>query len=595
MKTDTLRFRDLLQKDIRLVVPLFQRAYVWNESDQWQPLWEDIRGIAEDLLKDKFRRPHFLGAIVLEQVATGSGEVEQRLVIDGQQRLTTALLILEAFHDLCGELEAKNARNALAKMTRIDDPMVESSSGHFKVWPTTDDQEAFQIVMDAGTVEEVQSAIARKSALGKKPIVRGYLYFHRTIRAWITEEETAQKNRIEALLNTLRDHMRFVVIDLEDEDDAQLIFETLNARGTPLLPSDLVKNFVFYRARIEGHKLERLYEMYWTVFREWDDWWREKMGRGHAQRARIDFFLQAFLTMRTREEVPVTHVYTVCRDYIIQSKISAEAFLQDLCSKARLFGEFHELPETSPEGRFFQTMDILDVTSLMPVALELFSRLGNEPKTLRPILRDLESFLIRRTICGLNTRGYNRLFLELLGAISSNGDAEEEVRSFLLKSDADSNRWPNDKEFRESWVTVPIYRTLVRKRVGFLLETLETSLLHSKTEEIVTKLNIEHLLPQAWKEHWPLPGVGEEEDETAERNTLLHSVGNLTLVTSSLNPALSNAPWVKKQKEIRKYGALSLNRDVAEEEEWGESQIRSRAKELFKTARRIWPHPGDIA
>lgn len=595
MKTDTLRFRDLLQKDIRLVVPLFQRPYVWNESDQWEPLWEDIRGIAEDLLLDRFRRPHFLGAIVLEQVATGSGEVEQRLVIDGQQRLTTAQLILEAFHDLCGEFKATNARNALAKMTRIDDPMVESGSGLFKVWPTTDDQEAFQIVMDAGTAEEVQSAIKEKPALGKKPIVRGYLYFHRIIRAWITEEETAPQKRIEALLNALRDHMRFVVIDLEDEDDAQLIFETLNARGTPLLPSDLVKNFVFYRARIEGQKLETLYDKYWIVFREWDDWWREQMGRGHAQRARIDFFLQAFLTMRTREEVPGTHVYTVCRDYIIKTKTSAEVFLQDLSSKARMFGEFYDLPSTSPEGRFFQVMNILDVTSLMPVALELFSQLGKEPKTLRPILRDLESFLIRRTICGLNTRGYNRLFLDLLGAISSKGDTGNEVRNFLLKSDADSNRWPNDKEFRESWVSSPIYRTLVRKRVLFLLETLEISLLHTNTEEIVTKLQIEHLLPQAWKEHWPLPGVGDEEDETAERNTLLHSIGNLTLVTSSLNPALSNAAWPTKRKQIRKYGALSLNRDVAEEEEWGESQIRSRAKEIFKTAKRIWPHPSPSA
>jgi hypothetical protein len=385
--------------------------------------------------------------------------------------------------------------------------------------------------------------------------------------------------------------MRFVVIDLEDEDDAQLIFETLNARGTPLLPSDLVKNFVFYRACIEGQKLERLYEKYWSVFREWDDWWRERMGRGHAQRARIDFFLQAFLTMRTREEVPGTHVYTVCRDYIIQSKTSAEVFLQDLCAKARMFGGFYEMPATSPEGRFFQVMDVLDVTSLMPVALELFSRLEKDPKTLRPILRDLESFLIRRTICGLNTRGYNRLFLDLLGAISSNGDAKEAVRSFLLKSDADSNRWPNDKEFRESWVSAPIYRTLVRKRVRFLLETLEISLLHSKTEEIVSILHIEHLLPQGWKEHWPLPEVGDKEDETAERNTLLHNIGNLTLVTSSLNPALSNAAWDKKQKAIRKYGALSLNRDVAEAEEWGESQIRTRAKELFKTASKIWPYP----
>jgi hypothetical protein len=140
-------------------------------------------------------------------------------------------------------------------------------------------------------------------------------------------------------------------------------------------------------------------------------------------------------------------------------------------------------------------------------------------------------------------------------------------------------------------LSAPIYRSLVRKRVRFLLETLETSLRHSKTEEIVSKLHIEHLLPQAWQQHWQLPGEGEPDDETINRNNILHTIGNLTLVTKSLNPALSNASWSKKSKEIRKYGALSINREVAEQDEWNEYAIENRSKDLFKTARKIWPYP----
>jgi hypothetical protein len=591
MKTDTLRFRELLQKDIRLVVPLFQRPYVWNQKDQWEPLWEDIRNLAESILNDRFRRPHFLGAIVLEQVKTGAGEVDQRLVIDGQQRLTTAQLILEAFHDLCHELGADKAQAALAKMTRIDDPMADEGGMLFKVWPTTVDQPAFRIVMEAGTAGEVLAAMEADPSLESRPIVQGYLYFSETIREWLQLEGSMEK-RITALLNALRDNMRFVVIDLEDEDDAQLIFETLNARGTPLLPTDLVKNFVFHRARLEQIKLQPLYEKYWASFDEWDEWWRKQIGRGHAQRARIDLFLQSFLTVQTREEVPVTHVYAVCRDHIIKSNITSEAFLRNLHEAANIYGSFESYESNTPEGRFFRTVDVMDVTSVMPVALELFSRFGDQPKVLRPVLADIESFLIRRMICGLNTRGYNRFFLDLLGQIKSADTLQERVRKFLLKSEADSSRWPKDPEFRAAWLSAPIYRTLVRKRVRFILETLETSLHDSKTEEIVSKLHIEHLLPQSWKQHWPLPGIGDPEEEASARDQLLHSIGNLTLVTKSLNPALSNASWTKKIKEIRKYGALSLNREVAEENEWNEDRIDARARNLFKTARKVWSHPG---
>lgn len=591
MKTDTLRFRDLLQKDIRLIVPLFQRPYVWNERDQWAPLWDDIRAIAEDLLHDRFRRPHFLGAIVLEQVRTGAGEVEQRLVIDGQQRLTTALIILEAFHDLCHELGATRHQGALAKMTRIDDPMVQAGGELYKVWPTTVDQPAFRLIMESGTQKELESALETDEDLADRPIVKGYLFFIETIRDWIGAVDDSEA-KITALLSTLRDHMRFVVIDLEDEDDAQLIFETLNARGTPLLPTDLVKNFVFHRARIEGLEAQSLYDQYWLYFDEWDDWWRKSIGRGHARRARIDLFLQAFLTIKIREDVPVTHVYAICRDHILTSGATADSFLDELNAYARVYGDgFYEVDEGSVEKRFLEMVDVLEVLSVTPVTLELFRRFGDKPRILRAILGDIESFLIRRMICNLNTRGYNRFFVDLLAEIGKDDKAAERVRAYLLKGDAESNRWPGDKEFRESWLKMPIYRTLVRKRVRFLLETLESALQGSKTEQIVSKLHIEHLLPQKWAQHWPLPGEEDEATETSNREASLHTIGNLTLATSSLNPAISNGPWGKKRREILKHSALNLNRPLADEDEWNESRILARSRELFKTARRLWSHP----
>jgi hypothetical protein len=172
-------------------------------------------------------------------------------VIDGQQRLTTSQVILEAFHDLCKELEAENPCKALARMTRNDDPMANSPDEVFKLWPTTVDQESYRMVMECHTPAAVRDELTLRPHLAERQIVNGYLYFSDAIREWIEPGTSNLEKRINALIHALREHMRFVVIDLEDEDDAQLIFETLNARGTPLLPTDLVKNFVFHRARIE--------------------------------------------------------------------------------------------------------------------------------------------------------------------------------------------------------------------------------------------------------------------------------------------------------------------------------------------------------
>lgn len=591
MKTDTLRIKDLMSPDIKFVVPLFQRPYVWNQEDQWEPLWEDIRSTAEDLLANRLRRPHFLGAIVLEQVSTRTGETEKRLVIDGQQRLTTTQIILEAFHDLCTEFEADNARKALAKLTRIDDPMANSGENIYKVWPTTVDQPAFRAIMDAGTSAAVETIVAAEPELADRPIVQGYFYFSSTIREWVKAGPESSEVRINNLLTAIRDYLRLVVIDLEDEDDAQLIFETLNARGTPLLPTDLVKNFLFHRLRLEDKPLQPLYEKYWQPFDEWDAWWRKSIGRGHAQRARIDLFLQAFLTVETRREVPVTHVYATCRDHIIQSGESAETYLRKLHAAAEVYGTFEGIEKGTPEGRFFQAADVLEVNSLLPVALELFSRFRSQPKVLLPVLRDIESFLIRRMVCGLNTRGYNRFFVEMLDAIKSADTVGERIRSYLLKSKADSARWPDDEEFQSAWLSMPVYRSLVRKRVKFLLECLEIGLRTSKSEEYTGNFTIEHLMPQTWKTHWKLPGEADEDTETSAREHALHTIGNLTLLTTSLNPSVSNGGWKKKRDEILRYSALCLNRKLADAETWDESAIHKRAKALFTTARKIWPYP----
>ena len=140
MQVGNITIRQLFQQDRRHVVPLYQRPYVWQEETQWVPLWEDIRSVAERLASQGASRAHFIGAIVLEYVPQHAGALEIRLVIDGQQRLTTIQLLLEAFYDYCGAIGAEQHHKAIERLVRNDDPMNPDPIERYKVWPTNVDR-----------------------------------------------------------------------------------------------------------------------------------------------------------------------------------------------------------------------------------------------------------------------------------------------------------------------------------------------------------------------------------------------------------------------------------------------------------------------
>jgi hypothetical protein len=595
LDTGTLSVKKIFGQDRRHVVPLFQRPYVWQRDKQWEPFWEDIRKLAEKLRRGEKPRPHFLGAIVLDQMPKPTGQVETRLVIDGQQRLTTLQIFLEAFCDLCAERGLEKHHKALLKLTRNDDPMSEDENEVFKVWPTNVDQEHFCGVMRCESPDELRKKYGVKEGneVGHA-IADGYLYFYAAIGEWFSCQPDGQAEALDALFDAARDYVRLVVIDLDKEDDAQLIFETLNARGTPLLPSDLVKNFLFHRAHFTEQPLEKLYADYWRFFDEDTSYWRRELGRGHARRHCIDIYLQHYLTLQKRDEVPVAHLYVVFREFAGQNA-DARELLASIKRYADVYRSFDEFVPGSREGRFFDWVGALDITTAYPPLMELFARYGDDTATVHPILDDIESFLVRRMICQLSTRGYNRLFLDLLRELmKESGTPAERVREFLLSSTAESNRWPKDAEFQEAWINQPVYQRLVQRRVRMILEALERRLRTSKSEKIALeeKLTVEHLLPQEWRKHWPLPD-GADEAAEQRRERILHTLGNLTLLNRKLNPAVSNSAWKKKRPELLKHSLLRLNHELTYFSEWDEQCIENRSRQLFEVARSIWTHPTD--
>ena len=598
MVTNSIRVQDLFSLEKRFLVPLFQRPYVWTQTEQWEPLWQDVCSIAERLCDGRDVRPHFLGAVVLDQMRTMTGEIEARLIIDGQQRLTTLQVLLAAARDVLGGLNLAKPAEMLRRLTVNDDPAPDDREQRLKVWPTNVDRDQFAIVMDPDPSYSPEDKIRQATAVapGERRLAECYRFFAEAVSGWVNESgEGERETRVRMLLEALRSRLYLVVIDLGEEDEAQVIFETLNARGTPLLPIDLVKNHLFHEAARQKMNLEKLYAKYWQSFDEQSGFWRKNVGRGHAQRPRIDLFLQHYLAMMSEDEIGASHIFASYKEFWAREipGQGPEERMRQLHDYAQIFRGFEESASTTPRGRFLYRVRAMDMTTVYPLLLHLCARTDVAEASLEPIWQDIESFLVRRLVCRLSTRGYNRLFLDLI-TIARRSDAPASViRQWLLDQTAEANRWPTDEEFERGWLSLRAFQDLLRARLRMILEALEAQLRTDFSEDVVLRstLQVEHLMPQAWEEHWPLPAATDGAEGRDRRQELIHRFGNLTLLTQKLNPAVSNSAWSRKHEEIQKHSALALNRQLLHETIWDEERIEERTRNLFKVALRVWPRP----
>jgi hypothetical protein len=596
MKADTLTLKALFQKDIRYVIPTFQRPYVWTQEDQWEPLWDDLRNTAEryldeldgtagnNALAEERAGSHFMGAVVLQQRPTASAEVETRDIIDGQQRLTTMQLVADAAQEVLEELHAPEA----GRLSRLVENAYASGDDVFKLWPTSLDRDAFRAAMsNALSPEGFQDSL----------IVQAHDFFRLQIREWIeaAPDDEERKKRIHGLETALFGLLELVVIDLANADDAFVIFETLNARGTPLLASDLVKNYILQTATAKGLPAEALYERDWKTLE--DRWWRTEVAQGRIVRPRLDVFLNYWLIMRLADEVPSPDVFPQFKTYVERQGTQVDEVAADLNRVGTIYRGFDEIDPTSPEGTFFYRWRTIDAGVTTPVLLWLYAQGSgtfDENRRLR-CLRAIESFLVRRTLCRMTTKGYNQLFLELLGRLTrADGHADDVLVRYLGEQTADSRIWPDDRSLELALIDLPLYRLLTRGRLRMVLESIEDSLRTPLAEEKHVArgaLTIEHILPQSWREHWPLTRDAGFEAEV-ERERLLHSLGNLTLVNGRLNPALSNAAWSKKREALAEHSVLHLNKELLStysDARWDERLIRERGAILATKAKDIWP------
>lgn len=588
MKTDILTPKDLFGIQVRYAIPPFQRPYVWTQDKQWEPLWNDMRNVAENYLEkleelggldnkeveaEQRTNPHFLGTIVLQHVPTPTKHIGKREVIDGQQRVTTLQLLLDAIQLICEEKDlGENAKWLLKFVTNGD-----TAEAHhtFKLWPTRADQDAFRHTMDNRlAIRGFEDSL----------IVEAHEFFQLQVRQWIGNCSSLIEHRMNALVVAAMTKLQMVVIDLNPQDDPNVIFETLNARGTPLEQSDLIKNFVLSTNR-ESNLWEGLD----------DEWWREEVRQGRLHRLRLDMLINYWLTMRTSAEVGPSEVFDVFHKQVDECNLIPvmSAVKEDLENYRRFETKSSR---THEEDIFHYRMDAMQVGVITPVLLLLLS---TEHEVRIRAFHALESFLVRRMICRQTTKDYNRLILDLAEKLQQDSGlqtADKVVAGFLKEQTADSREWPSDKTVADSITVNPLYRLLTRKRLRLVLEGIEGRLrLSPKSEQpdVPKELTIEHLMPQGWKGNWPLPPGTEENRELAEdeRNKLIHTIGNLTLANRKLNSSMSNSPWEDKRNELEGHSTLMLNKELILHSCWDEDSIRDRSKEMAKLISECWPGP----
>jgi hypothetical protein len=588
MHADILTLDKIFTGNVRFQVPMYQRPYVWTQEDQWDPLWSDIQGLADSLLDGEDTAPHFLGAIVVGQQSSPTGDITVRHVVDGQQRLTTLQLLLDAVEEVIRS-HGREKDSFRIRPLILNDPNLFDGDDRFKVWPTNVDREAYRAAM--ADEAEVPDDIADQN------VAQAHDVFKKKTVAWADVKGDPDKcaERLHTLATVLIQRLQVAVIDLTLDDNAQAIFETLNARGTPLLVSDLVKNSVLHESEVLGLDTETLYREHWEAFDHQS--WRTEVRMGRFYWPKIDAFIYQWLVMNVARDVPTQQMFNEFVNLVQERGLGPDQVMAELQRFGQIYQSLENAPNShDPTGRFFYRWRAMEAGALTPLLLWVHDN-KDAIGDIEPILTLIESWLVRRMICRSTAKNYNRFLHALLKNLSQSQPEFAMVTIFehLSGAEAVATEWPTDEQVTNAVLDYPIYRQLVRRRLRFVLEAIEDHKHGDKTEtKCPTDLTIEHVMPQHWGPNWPL-GEDLTGEQAQRRDDLVHTLGNLSLVTDKLNPALSNAAWLEKREILKKHSVLLLNDELLDSDSWDEAAIVKRGKEMAQTICEIWPGPESFA
>lgn len=544
--------------DKRFVIPVYQRKYDWRYENCCQ-LYDDLKKIVKD-----GRESHFFGSIVSAVVPNGN-KIEYH-IIDGQQRLTTVSLLLLAIRNLIAQ----------GKVKPVEDKLDEQISQRFLISPWA----------NAGDKIKLRPAKSDREALIKlfgdekdydcsSNLTINYQFFY----DMVIKEEVAVEDLYAAI-----GKLEIISITLDKGDNAQIIFESLNATGLALSEGDKIRNYILMG--LPAQIQTKYYDTYWEKIEKCTD-------------NNVSDFIRDYLSIRQKIIPARGTIYKAFKNYAVSLPI--DALLTDLLRYARFFEKLltckSGLKEKKLDACLYRLMR-LGIVVTRPFFMEVF-RLHQEKELstddVLKIFLITENYLFRRNICEVPTNALNKIFLNLNNEIRCyNHKADDYVSKFIyiLLSKKWSHRFPDDNEFKVSLAEKQVYRMRGNYKV-YLFErlenygTVETKDIYKYLDEGI--YTIEHIMPQKLTLAW-CDSLGEDAEEIHE--TWLHRLANLTL--TGYNPSLGNKTFVEKRDTKEggyKSSGLRMNQKIAAKQTWGLAELKERNDEMLELAMEIWKYP----
>ena len=559
MKADPFQIGDVLKNPKRFVVPIYQRTYAWRISPHLETFFDQVEAKAELRLAGPPGYPHYRGALLVIPRPYEFGRLEVIDVVDGQERLTTFQIFAAALRDLAQELGEITIADLILphllnpESKQMREPKVE----RYKLHPTAYDRALFRdlVDLDLAALRKRYPDVYYKNRKIREdaPLpLRAWHHVRAEAQTFVEAEgEDQRSERLTALAAALLEDFRVIVITLGDDDDAQVIFETLNTGGEPLAAMDLVRNDVFHRATRAGEDVEALMERRWATFE--DPFWKQAAVRGRIQKPRIDFFLSDTLAAENCGEVLLTELYARYKAFVAERRFeSVDGELETLLRHAPTYKMLVQPAGDNQLSKLARDLAVFNVTTAYPLVFVIEA--SEAPEQEKAGLYDLiVSYIVRRLLCGLTAKNYNNLFLRIAAHLKENGVSRAAFASAFAGAQGETVRFPDDAELRTAILSRPQYGYVQQRRLKHILGTLELAFRDTYDESAGLRddLTIENVLPDVWSTHWPLPdGATAPADLTPgmsdarrkmilDRDALKHTLGNLTLLTPSANPVLA--------------------------------------------------------
>ena len=555
MKAIDRQFTQLINGSHQFIIPVFQRDYSWT-TDECEQMWHDISRAGEGTADSG----HFMGSIVYVGTGTAGAAFSSWLVIDGQQRLTTLILLLTALRDhisVTGWTGGDDSPTVDKINAQFLMNLYETEDRHYKLALRRADDATLRALIDGDEPEE-----ASRSEL----IVGNYDWF----------KESLVDCNLDALYRGLG-LLNIVDVTLDrNTDNPQLIFESMNSTGKDLDQSDLIRNFLLME--LGEPEQTRLYEKYWAKI-------ESLFHRAHRP---LDFFLRDYIAMKlgSTTQARADRIYDAFKQF---RKPGANLPLEGLLEEMTRFAGYYMSLLGAAPGQGKALSDAMRHVRSLGTAhallgMRLYDCYERETSPLSEgefvqALHLIESFIVRRGVLELQSRDYWSIFANIASGVDEVNPLES-----LKVALAQGYRFPRDDQFVKEIQEYPLYR---KKRLCWhIITRLEND--GQKEPSPVGEYSIEHIMPQSivdvpgWQEM-----LGENWEEVHEM--WLHRLGNLTL--TAYNPELSNRPFEEK-KVVFEQGAARLNQYVKQQKIWTEAQMKRRGTTLAKRALEVWPHHG---